>query len=85
MPAVPAESAALVNYVSQQEAAHKIKPDNEARVIWANDSLKNKTEYALVYLHGFTASQGEGDPVHRDPQVTVTDCLDDLTEITYHD
>jgi esterase/lipase len=33
--------------------------------VWANDSLKNKTEYALVYLHGFTASQGEGDPVHR--------------------
>jgi esterase/lipase len=66
MPAVPAEPAALVNYIQQQEASHKIKPDNEARVIWANDSLKNKTEYALVYLHGFTASQGEGDPVHRD-------------------
>ncbi|WP_205508313.1 alpha/beta hydrolase [Longitalea arenae] len=66
MPAVPAEPAALVNYIQQQEAAHKIKPDNEARVVWANDSLKNKTEYALVYLHGFTASQGEGDPVHRD-------------------
>ncbi|MBO9199928.1 MULTISPECIES: alpha/beta hydrolase [Niastella] len=66
MPAVPAEPAALVNYIQQQEAGHKIKPDNEARVVWANDSLKNKTEYALVYLHGFTASQGEGDPVHRD-------------------
>lgn len=66
MPAVPAEPAALVNYVQQQEAPHKIKPDNEARIVWANDSLKNKTEYALVYLHGFTASQGEGDPVHRD-------------------
>jgi esterase/lipase len=66
MPAVPAEPRALVSYVAQQEAVHKIKPDNEARVVWANDSLKNKTEYALVYLHGFTASQGEGDPVHRD-------------------
>jgi esterase/lipase len=66
MPAVPAEAGALVNYVAQQEAAHKIKPDNEARIVWANDSLKTKTEYALVYLHGFTASQGEGDPVHHD-------------------
>ncbi|WP_207511416.1 alpha/beta hydrolase [Longitalea luteola] len=66
MPAVPAEPTALVNYIQQQEAAHKIKPDNEARIVWANDSLKNKTEFALVYLHGFTASQGEGDPVHRD-------------------
>lgn len=66
MPAVPAAPGALVNYIAQQEAGHKIKPDNEARIVWANDSLKSKTEYALVYLHGFTASQGEGDPVHRD-------------------
>lgn len=66
MPAVPAQPGELVNYIAQQEATHKIKPDNEARIVWANDSLKNKTEYALVYLHGFTASQGEGDPVHRE-------------------
>jgi esterase/lipase len=66
MPNVPAEPATLVNYIQQQEATHTVKPDNEARVVWANDSLKNKTEYSLVYLHGFTASQGEGDPVHRD-------------------
>lgn len=66
MPQVPAEPVTLVNYIKQQEAAHTVKPDNEARVVWANDSLKNKTEYSLVYLHGFTASQGEGDPVHRD-------------------
>lgn len=66
MPNVPAEPTTLVNYIQQQEAAHTVKPDNEARVVWANDSLKNKTEYSLVYLHGFTASQGEGDPVHRD-------------------
>lgn len=65
MPTVPAEPAALASFIKQQEAAHTIKPDNEARVVWANDSSKNKTEYALVYLHGFTASQGEGDPVHR--------------------
>lgn len=66
MPNVPAEPATLINYIQQQEAAHTVKPDNEARVVWANDSLKNKTGYSLVYLHGFTASQGEGDPVHRD-------------------
>jgi pimeloyl-ACP methyl ester carboxylesterase len=66
MPAVPAEPAALEKYIQVQEAMHKLKPDNEARIVWANDSLKNKTAYALVYLHGFTASQAEGDPVHRD-------------------
>ena len=66
MPVVPAEAVPLEQYVQKEEAAHKLKPDNEARILWANDSLKNKTEYSLVYLHGFTASQGEGDPVHRD-------------------
>lgn len=65
LPAVPAEPLALTQYIQQREAAHHLKPDNEARIIWANDSLKTKTEYALVYLHGFTASQAEGDPVHR--------------------
>jgi esterase/lipase len=65
MPSVPAEPVALEKYIQQQETAHKLKPDNEARIVWANDSLKNKTAYAMVYLHGFTASQAEGDPVHR--------------------
>ncbi len=64
MPAVPADATGLTNYISQQEAAHKLKPDNEARIIWYNDSLKNKTDYAIVYLHGFSASQEEGAPIH---------------------
>lgn len=61
---VPAQSTALERYVAMNEAQHKIKPDNEARIIW-HDSTKQKTEYAIVYLHGFSASQIEGDPVHR--------------------
>ncbi len=66
MPQVPAAATALEAYVSANEAQHKIKPDNEARIIWANDSLKKKTAYSIVYLHGFSASQAEGDPVHKD-------------------
>jgi len=65
IPAVPTTAAALETYVTQQESQHKIKPDNEARIVWANDSTKQKTEYAIVYLHGFSASQEEGNPVHR--------------------
>ena len=65
LPEVPATAAALENYISTQEAQHKLKPDNEARVVWANDSIKQKTAYAIVYLHGFSASQEEGNPVHR--------------------
>jgi len=65
MPQVPAAAAALEAYIQSNEASHKLKPDNQARIIWANDSEKNKTDYALVYLHGFSASQAEGDPVHK--------------------
>lgn len=64
LPAVPSGAAELENYIRNNEALHKLKPDNEARIIW-NDTLKQKTEYAVVYLHGFSASQEEGDPVHQ--------------------
>ena len=40
-----------------------IKPDNQARIIWADSSKKEKTKIAFLYLHGFSASQAEGDPV----------------------
>lgn len=63
-PAVPADAVALEKYVADNEAKHAVKPDNEARIIWA-DSSKKKTEYSVIYLHGFSASQKEGDPVHR--------------------
>ena len=65
LPAVPAEAAALENYIRQNEAQHTLKPDNEARIVWASDSVKQPTDYAIVYLHGFSASQAEGDPVHK--------------------
>jgi pimeloyl-ACP methyl ester carboxylesterase len=64
LPAIPADAVALEAYISAHEAAHHLKPDNQARIVWA-DSSKRKTKYALLYLHGFSASQGEGDPVHR--------------------
>jgi esterase/lipase len=66
LPAVPAEASALEQYIRGNEAKHKIKPENEARILWLNDSMRQKTEYAVVYLHGFSASQEEGDPVHYD-------------------
>jgi pimeloyl-ACP methyl ester carboxylesterase len=66
MPVVPSRADSLVEYINRGEAIHRLKPDNEARIVWANDSIKEKTEYAIVYLHGFSASQAEGDPVHRD-------------------
>lgn len=64
LPTVPADPAQLEQYIMKGEALHKIKPDNQARIVWA-DSLKAKTPYAVIYLHGFSASQEEGDPVHE--------------------
>jgi esterase/lipase len=64
LPAVPSEPAMLEKYIRTGETSHKLKPDNEARIVWRNDSNRNKTDYAVVYLHGFSASQEEGDPVH---------------------
>lgn len=61
---VPSDPGALEKYIHDQESLHKLKTDNEARIIWLNDSIKEKTEYSVVYLHGFSASQEEGDPVH---------------------
>ncbi|MBI5858900.1 MAG: alpha/beta hydrolase [Sphingobacteriales bacterium] len=66
LPSIPSEPASLEKYIKDNEAKHKLKPDNEARILWFNDSLKQKTEYAVVYIHGFSASQEEGDPVHYD-------------------
>lgn len=52
--------------IDQQEQSTKnIRPDNEARIIWAQLQAE-KTEYSVVYLHGFSASQGDGAPVHTE-------------------
>lgn len=64
MPVVPAIEQ-LDTYIAAQEKRHKLRPNNEARIVWANDTIKEKTAYAIVYLHGFSASQEEGNPVHR--------------------
>jgi esterase/lipase len=66
LPAEPADLIQLEKSIAAGEAAHKIKPGNEAKIIWQNDSLKQKTEYAIVYLHGFTATREEGAPTHTD-------------------
>ncbi len=41
-----------------------LKVRNGSTIVWANDTLKQRTPYVLLYLHGFSASYMEGDPVH---------------------
>lgn len=64
LPTVPASAEALEKYIADNDARHVIKPGNGAEIIWY-DSTHQKTEYAVVYLHGFSASKMEGDPIHK--------------------
>jgi len=64
MPEAPADPDALEKYVAGQEARHNVRPGCEAQIVW-NDSTRQKTPYAVVYIHGFSATQMEGDPTHR--------------------
>ncbi len=63
LPAVPSNAIALEHYIDSNELLHKLKPNNQARIIWF-DSSKTKTKYAIVYLHGFSASEEEGKPIN---------------------
>ncbi len=55
----------LNKYVTGIESLYgEIKPDNQARIVWADST--QQTEYSIVYLHGFSASQGEGAPLHTE-------------------
>ena len=52
--------------IDSENKVQNIRPDNEARIEWYDKNNKSKTAYSLVYLHGFSASQGEGAPMHTD-------------------
>lgn len=53
----------LEDSLVKSEATFPIKPDNEARIVWATPY--QKTPYCIVYLHGLGASQEEGDPINE--------------------
>jgi esterase/lipase len=58
--------SALDKEIQDDEAAEKgIRPDCQARIVWADSLKKFKTKLAIVYIHGFSATQEEGNPVHR--------------------
>ncbi len=63
---LPVVSEPVSAFVTHIESLEKVRPGNEAKIIWANDSTHAMTEYALVYLHGFSASSHEGFPINED-------------------
>lgn len=64
LPSVSADIEVAETYVLKNDSGLTIKPDNQSRIIWANDSVMEKTPYVLLYLHGFSASWYEGYPTN---------------------
>jgi esterase/lipase len=64
LPSLPASIRSLETYIEEKKAEFSVRPDNESRIFWANDSLKERTDYCLLYLHGFSASWYEGYPAN---------------------
>lgn len=65
LPQVPTASK-IDAFLIQQESQHKVKYENEAKVEWYQNDTGRVTDYAIVYLHGFSASREEGAPIHRE-------------------
>lgn len=65
LPEINVPIGELDQYLADKESkVSNIKPENESRIIWA-DSIR-QTEYALVYIHGFSAGVMEGAPLHQE-------------------
>lgn len=56
------DAEGIEQYIADREASMPIRPGNGTIIRWA-DSVGRKTDYAIVYLHGFSASPVEGLPV----------------------
>jgi pimeloyl-ACP methyl ester carboxylesterase len=65
LPSVSADVVQLEKEIQTSESKFSLKPDNEARIIWADTAKKQKTKYSMVYIHGFGATWAEGDPIHK--------------------
>jgi len=64
LPVVSSDLVQLEKWINlKEEAIANIKPENDAQIIWS-DSIPSKTEYSIVYLHGWSASRMEGNPLH---------------------
>ncbi len=64
---IPDSVQHIQTFVDSVEALNKnIKENNQGRVIFADSLQPKKAKLVFLYVHGFSASQMEGDPVHRD-------------------
>lgn len=62
---LPSDLQELDRFVIDRESKILyLKSGNGAEIIWNNDQIQ-KTEYSVVYLHGFSASHEEGNGIHE--------------------
>ena len=64
LPSLTGDLSTLQSVILKREEVLNVKTDNESRFVWMNDTLKERTDWALLYLHGFSASWYEGYPVN---------------------
>ncbi len=64
LPSISASIGNMESYIEKKEAMFSIKPDNESRIFWADSLKKERSNYCVLYLHGFSASWYEGYPAH---------------------
>jgi esterase/lipase len=58
--------SALDSTINASEKAEKgIRKGCEANIVWADTTKKEKTKIAFLYIHGFSATAVEGDPIHK--------------------
>ena len=64
---LPSQLTDLEKQINTDEmAVPGIRPGCQARIVWADSAKKEKTKIAFLYIHGFSATEKEGDPVHKD-------------------
>jgi len=63
LPILPAGAAQAAAWLDAKESGLPLKPDNQARVLWAG-AAGAASPWCFIYLHGFSASWREGGPVH---------------------
>jgi esterase/lipase len=63
---IPQDPMAVSAYLKAKEATNRnLKPDNEGQIIWADSANPQKTKTVVLYIHGFSASPMEGNPLHK--------------------
>ena len=63
---IPNEPAAITSFLQAKEAQNgNLKPDNEGQIIYADSANPQKTKTVVLYIHVFSASPMEGNPLHK--------------------